>query len=42
MKVLGVLLLGSLITLVTSVAIVSVVTAIEVVRDFVEELREEK
>ena len=42
MKVLGVLFAVCLFTLVASVAVVTVVTAIEVVRDFVEELKEEK
>jgi len=41
MKVLGVLLAGCLFTLVVSVAVVTVVTAIEVVTDFVEERRGE-
>lgn len=42
MKVYGVLLAVFLLALVASVAVVTTVTAIEVVRDFVEELREEK
>lgn len=42
MKVFCVLLAVCLFTLVASVAVVTTVTAIEVVRDFVEDLKEEK